>query len=200
MQLFKLFTLSGFLILLISCSQQKKHENKGSYDPKAIELNNRAVKLMNQYKNDSAMFYLDEAIDLDETYYMPHSNKATIYISQANYKKALQESELAISKRPDLAEGWTMAGLLNEKLGDTIKAKQDYQKSIDLFEARINDPKKKDHIVANKLSKALSLILVGNEKEGKEELNKLKQENPDNFMIDQFLKINRKEFVSKFFF
>jgi tetratricopeptide (TPR) repeat protein len=131
---------------------------------------------------------------------MPHSNKVNIYVSQADYKKALRESELAIEKRPDLAEGWTMAGLLNEKLGDTLKAQQYYQKSIDLFEARINDPKKKDQMVANKLSRALSLILVGKEEEGKEELNKLKQENPDNFMIDQFLKINRKDFINKFFF
>jgi tetratricopeptide (TPR) repeat protein len=131
---------------------------------------------------------------------MPHSNKVTVYVSQADYKKALHESELAIEKRPDLAEGWTMAGLLNEKLGDTIKASQYYQKSIDLFEARINDPQKKDQIMANKLSKALSMILIGKEQEGKDELNKLKKENPDNFMIDQFLKINRKEFISKFFF
>jgi tetratricopeptide (TPR) repeat protein len=185
---------------LISCSEQKKHDSQGPYNPKAIELNNRAVKLINQYKNDSALLLLDKAIDIDESYYMPHSNKVNIYVSQADYKKALRESELAIEKRPDLAEGWTMAGLLNEKLGDTLKAQQYYQKSIDLFEARINDPKKKDQMVANKLSRALSLILVGKEEEGKEELNKLKQENPDNFMIDQFLKINRKDFINKFFF
>lgn len=200
MPMFKFFTLSVILLLLISCSEQKKHEGQGPYDPKAIELNNRAVVLINQYKNDSALLLLDKAIDIDQSYYMPHSNKVTIYVSQADYKKALRESELSIEKRPDLAEGWTMSGLLNEKLGDTIKAQQYYQKSIDLFEARISDPKKKDQIVANKLSKALSLILIGKEKEGKEELNKLKQENPDNFMIDQFLKINRKEFISQFFF
>lgn len=200
MQLFKFLTLSVILLLLISCSEQKKHESQGPYDPKAIELNNRAVKLINLYKNDSALLLLDQAIDIDQSYYMPHSNKVTIYVSQADYKKAHRESELAIEKRPDLAEGWMMSGLLNEKLGDTIKAQQYYQKSIDLFEARISDPKKKDQIVANKLSRALSLILVGKEEEGKEELNKLKQENPDNFMIDQFLKINRKEFINKFFF
>ena len=200
MQTFRFFTLGVILLVLISCSEQKKQKNQGPYDPKAIELNNRAVRLMNQYKNDSALLLFDQAIDIDQSYYMPHSNKVTIYVSQADYKKALRESELAIEKRPDLAEGWTMSGLLNEKLGDTLKAQQYYQKSIDLFEARINDPKKKEQIVANKLSKALSMILAGKEKEGKDELNKLKQENPDNFMIDQFLKINRKEFINQFFF
>lgn len=196
----KIFTLSAILLLIISCSEQKKHASQGPYDPKAVELNNRAVKLINQYKNDSALILLDKAIAIDESYYVPHSNKVTVYVSQADYKNALRESELAIEKRPDLAEGWTMAGLLNEKLGDSIKANQYYQKSIDLFEARINDPQKKDQIMANKLSKALSLILHGKEQEGKDELTRLKKENPDNFMIDQFLKINRKEFISKFFF
>jgi len=186
-------------VLIISCSEQKKKSSFDPYDPKAIELNNKAVRLMHQNKNDSAILVFDQAIEADKTYYMPHSNKVTIYVGQREYQKALQESELSIEKRPDLAEGWTMTGMLHEKLGDSITAAKYYQKSIDLFDERISDPKMKEKIVPNEMSKALSLILLGKEKEGKDILTKLKEDNPKNLVIEEFLKINRKEFINQYF-
>ena len=58
----------------------------------------------------------------------------------------------------------------------------------------------KDKLVPNRLSRALALILMGNEKEGRDELNKLKAEKPNDFIIDEFSKIDRKDFIDKFFF
>ena len=85
--------------------------------------------------------------------------------------------------------------MLYDFLGDTIKAKSFYKKSIEIFDQRISNPDKKKDLESNRLNRAFSLILVGKEKEGKEELKKLKSENPDNIMINEFLKMNKQDYI-----
>ena len=183
-------------ILFDSCSGIDK---KGIYNPKAIELNEKAVDQMQRGNNDSALILFDKAIAIDETYYIPHSNKVSIYITRKEFDKALSEMEIVIKKKPDLAEGWTFTGILNEGLGDTLGAKKYYKKSVEIFDKRIFNPEKKDDIIANRLNRAVSLILLGKEKDGKEELKKLKTENPDNNVFDEFLKRNKKEYINEIF-
>lgn len=195
----QLMTLSLILILSVSCTVKPKQTNQEEYNPKAVDLNKQGVRLMNQLKDDSALILFDKAIEVDETYYLPHSNKVGIFISKREYGKALAESEMSIKKKPDLAEGWTMAGMLTEKQGDSLKAIQYYQKSLELFDKRISDPEKKEKITQNRLSRALSLVLLGKDAEAKEELTKLKKEEPNNSMITNFLDINRKDFLNQLF-
>ncbi len=195
----KLTIFSLAILALASCAEKKQH-TPGVYDPEAVKLNNRGVRLMEQYKNDSALIFFDKAIDTDETYYLPHSNKVNLYMSQRDYKMAMKESELAVEKKPDLAEGWTMAGMLRDKLGDSITANKYYQKSIELFEKRIADSTQREKIVPNRIFYAISLILSGKKEEGKEELLKLKEEKPNSQMIEELQNINRKDFIDKFFF
>lgn len=185
-------TIYLILTLCISCSKQAKKE---SYNPKAIELNNKAVELMQRSQNDSALILFDKAIELDETYYLPHSNKIGIFIVKNQFDKALHESEMAIMKKPDLAEGWVYAGILHERQGDSMTAISYYKKSIEIFNERIKNPKKKEDIIPNKLNRALSLILLGQEIEGKEEMRKLKAENPEDLLIDEFIKINKQDYI-----
>ena len=192
----RLITINLILILFISCSGQDKKE---SYNPKAIDLNNKAVQLMQRFENDSALILFDKAIEIDNNYYLPHSNKCGIYIGRKQFDKALQESEMVIKKKPDLAEGWTFAGMLYDKQGDTLTAKKYYKKSIEIFDDRIKNPEKKDQLTANRLNSAFSLILLGQEAKGKDELRKLKVENPDNLMIDEFLKISKQDYIRQIF-
>ncbi len=180
------------LIIFFSCNSQTE---KIEYDQKAIELNNKGVELYQFGEYDSALIYYDQAIELDNNYYLPHSNKTTIFLSRKDYKSALKESELVIKKKPDLAEGWTFAGMLYDFLGDTLKAKAYYGKSIEIYDQRISNPDKKKYLEANRLNRAFSLILIGKENEGKKEFEKLKSENPDNIMIDEFLKINKQDYI-----
>ena len=195
----RLMIVSLVVLLMASCSE-KKINKSGKFDPEAIALNNRAVKMIREYKNDSALIILDKAIKADETYYMPHSNKVTVYVNKADYKNALKESLLAVEKKPDLAEGWSMAGMLSDKVGDTIKSKEYYQKSVELFDKLISDPQQKAKLVRNRLNRALSMILMGKEEEGRKEMIKLKEENPNDLAVDEFSKVDRKEFINKFFF
>lgn len=180
---------------LLSCSEiQKAGDNK--YNPKAIELNNKAVKLSHSFKQDSALLLYDKAIEIDENYYLPHSNKVEIYLSRKEYDKALYESEMVIKKKPDLAESWFFAGLLNEIQGNTKKAMIYYKKSIEIFTNRINNPEKKADINANKLNRALSKKILGDETYLKD-FEELRKNENYSFLIDQFKNKSKKEIMNE---
>jgi len=173
---FKVITIINLIILisiLQSCNTQDK---KNEYNPKAIELNDEAVKYTQALNDDKALILYDKAIELDETYYTPHSNKMSIYLKRKQFDKAIYESEMMIKKKPDLAEGWVFAGILNDRQGNTEKAKKYYEKSIEIFSKRIVNSNKIDMISANRLNRAFSYILLDQEEKGKAEMILLKKE------------------------
>jgi tetratricopeptide (TPR) repeat protein len=191
----KLSLLSFLFLLLHSCGEEKEIINK-EYNPKAVDLNNKAVENILHFKADSALILLDKAIELDETYYLPHSNKVKIYIDRGEIEKALYESEMVIKKKPDLAEGWTFAGMIHEKVGNNQKAKKYYQKSINIYDDRIKSPKKRDDINSNKVNRALSLKLLGRNSEANSEIKKLINEDPKNSMYKELLEISGSEYLN----
>jgi len=188
--------LISFLIILglISCKNSK--EQNPEYNPKSIELNNRAVKLSQNFKKDSALILYDQAIKLDDNYYLPHSNKIGIYLGMKEYDKALYESEMVIKKKPDLAEGWFFAGLLNEHQGNDKKAMTNYRKSIQIFTDRINNPDKQKDINANKLNRALSKKFVGDQS-FIEDFNELRKIEEYAFLVDQFKDKSKEEIMNE---
>jgi len=192
----RLIIFNLILILLSSCSGKEKKE---VYNPKAVELNSKGIKLMKKSDMDSALIRFDEGIAMDKTYYLPHSNKIGIYISKKEFDKALVESEMVVQLKPDLAEAWNFTGMLHDRLGDSLSAKKCYQKSIDLFDQRITDSQNKEKLFANRLQRAFCLILIGKEKEGKEEMKKLQSEKPNDLVTEQFLQMNKRDFINEIF-
>lgn len=190
----RIITLCLIATVAISCTGQEKKEN---YNSSAVEMNNKAVELMQSFKNDSALILFDKAIELDKTYYKPHANKVGIYLNRNDLNKALTECKTSLDLKPDYAEGWVLAGMLYDLKGETNNALKYYQKSIDLFDKRISDPDKKDNIKSNRLNRAMSLVLVGKDKEGKQEMSQLKSEYPDMKIIDEFLKLNKKDYLNQ---
>lgn len=190
----RLIFLSLMGIFIWSCSQPGK---KDVYNPQSIELNNKAVKLLQNKSLDSALVLFDQAIALDSTYYLAHSNKVGIFMVKKEPEKALAEIETAIRLKPDLAEGWVSAGMFHEGMGDSLTAQAYFKKSVELFDQRILNPEKAEQVFGNKVNRAVSLILLGKEMEGKEELSKLKAENPDNSFIDELLKRNKQDFINE---
>jgi tetratricopeptide (TPR) repeat protein len=195
----RIITISLLTVLIVSCSGQVLEKN---YNPKAIELNNKACKMMSRVEYDSALILFDQAIKLDKTYYIPHANKISIYTERKQFDKALDESDKVVKIAPDLAEGWAMGGMLHERQGDVETAMKYYRKSIEIFDERIINPDKAKYIRANRLNRAVSLILLGRDTEGREELRKLKVEAPDsldNMLIDELLKTSKQEYLRGIF-
>jgi len=180
---------------LISC--EKKEIKSIQYNSKAIEINNKAVKLMINHKLDSALILYDKAIKLDDKYYLPHSNKIGIYLELKEYDKALLESELVIKKKPDLAEGWFFSGLLNEKQGNIDKSITYYKKSIEIFTNRINNSEKENDINANKLNRALSKKFI-DDKSYIEDFQDLKKFKNYDFFVNNFMNKSKKDIMNNF--
>ena len=87
-----------------------------------------------------------------------------------------------------------------ESLADTYnRVIEYYKKSIELFDNRISNPKNANELISNRLNRAFVLILLGEEKKGKEELEKLKIENPDKLYLEDIIKMNKKEYFKNIF-
>lgn len=185
-----------FSLFLISCNSTEK---ENVYNTKAIELNNEAVEFLKTEKLDSALICLDKAIKIDPTYYVAYGNMMNVYCKLKDFKNALLVAEKQIEQKPDLAEGWTFAGMLNEKLGDNLKALKYYNKSIEIFDERIANSDKQENLKANRLNRAVSLVLSGEEQKGREELQKLKETYPEDNSLSNFLNITKQEYLKKIF-
>jgi hypothetical protein len=86
--------------------------------------------------------------------------------------------------------------MLSDKIGDTLHAQAFYKTSIEIFERRIADPNKTKQSESNSINRALSLILIGQEREGREEFRRLTKLYPNNKMLGQLLNLSKKDYIS----
>jgi len=191
--------LQALIYTCLIATYSSCQEKKAVYNTEAIQFNDKAVEFIKTQNFDSALIYLNKATEIDTTYYVAYGNKCSVYCSLKDFRKALAETQKEITVKPDLAEAWTFAGMLNDKLGDTLNAIKCYKKSIEIFDDRISNPDKEKYLVANKLNRAISLILMGQEETGQNELKKLKDANPNDKSLDDFLNLSKKEYLNQIF-
>ena len=84
----KLYFLT-FILFLYGLTSCKGQADKNVYNPKAVELNNKALEFIKTENYDSALFYLDKSIKADATYYFAYSNKVVVYCTLKDFNKAL---------------------------------------------------------------------------------------------------------------
>ncbi|WP_215225217.1 tetratricopeptide repeat protein [Echinicola shivajiensis] len=187
-----------FLILIGFIACESRDEQNVQFLPEAVELNDRAVQLLSLSKEDSALILFDQAIKIDENYFIPHFNKIGVYLGEEDFDKALYESEMVIKKIEDSPESWFLAGLLNEHQGNEEKALIYYKTSVQIFTDRIEDGGIKADINADKLNRALSKKFLGDQSYV-EDFNEL--EKVDNYkgLVEQFKVKSREEILKDFF-
>lgn len=126
----------GLLLFLLSCSASE--ENKAiQIAPKAIELNNRALKLASAKNDDSinrALNLLDSAIIIQPDYFYTYYNKIIIQNELGLWEQAAQTAKKVTDLKPKNPVLLMNSGLLFEKIGDTSIAIERYFKSKKLFE------------------------------------------------------------------
>lgn len=181
-------------ILILGCTSKEKI----SFDPMAAELTDQASKLIGSMHLDSALCLLNRASRMDKDYYISYSNKVTIYCIKKNYEKALIECRMVNKYKPDLAEGWLYRGMLVEKVKKGRKAKKFYRKSIKLFAERMDAKESRNHYLINKFYRAIALLLLGDNEQGKRELWDLKDEENYVYLVTQLVNKERDEIMNAF--
>lgn len=182
------------LAIISSCSENC---SKDSFNEEAIRLNNKGLKfhLMTQF--DSAIVYYNQAIEVDPCYYLPHSNLAGVYNAKKDYDNALKQVNIAVEKKPDLSEGWMLSGMLHSLKGQTEKANNSYQKSINLYEGKLNSLDSSSRNMANevKFNLAIVCILSGKDSIGRKHLVDLAKENPNSGKYKKALKYDKDDWL-----
>lgn len=183
---------SLLFVILISCDQTKKEI---TYKPEAVQLNNQGIKLMFSMQKDSALVLFKKAIEIDETFDQPYSNLIQLYLEKREYDDALLANKKLINLKPDLAEAWTTLGMIYDLKTDSVQSKSSYIESIKLLDKRIQKATSTLEKNNHKLNRAINLILLGNDLEGKSELRKLKNEDGFEEQIYELLKMAKEDFI-----
>jgi Tfp pilus assembly protein PilF len=178
------------IILTVSCITQTDKKNK----QEAINLNDQAIKLMTE-NPDSALILLDKAIEIDNSNYIFHSNKANIFIARKDYARAISSVEKAVEVKPDLAESVMFLGMLYDRNNQNEKAKKQYEKAVILYDNRIE--KHDQYEQSNRMNRAVTLIFLGQVEQGKNELKKLLSDNPDDMTLQHFQDFDKEMYLNE---
>ena len=189
------------ILTLFSCGQRSK-ENEASIEPKARELNDSAVSLYMTFDKDNtlkAIELLDKATEIDSDYFLAHWNKY-VFQNELNLKdqafKTLKTLELLSPENPELIMA---SGAFHENNGVSSTAIEKYRKANNLYES-IMDTINKNGIQYLMLesNRAINLIFLGQEVEGREILKELYNNESDEAireMIQSFLTLSREDFL-----
>jgi tetratricopeptide (TPR) repeat protein len=195
-----------FLILLIpaSCKTQKTYLKQ--YDPKAIKLNNSAMKIAynistcNPDSINKSIDLLEKAIKIDSSYYTAYVNESGMFCRLKKYSSAINVLTRGEANCPGEIMIVTMKGFLYEKTNNVDSAGKMYIKAIASYDSLLNkDPSN----ISLKLNRLFLLLFTDNAKEAKIEFEKIKKENPNNSLVksmnDLIYSFDKKLYVNTLF-
>lgn len=150
-------------LILTTCGTKKT--TKWPSDPDAVKYNHLAVDQQQKGKIDSALFFIDRAIQVDSSVYL-------YYVQRLSFLWALNRNEEALVTAKKISElreynNVSMEGIAYERLGNLEKARELYKQTVDRWPYSELD----DHQARIEYSKLVTII-YGKEK-GLEELNKI---------------------------
>ncbi|MEP7317957.1 MAG: hypothetical protein ABI921_04435 [Panacibacter sp.] len=149
-------------ILLTACT------NKSNQYISVKDLNDSVIVLTKHYK-DTAQFknaigLLDQAIKIDSNYFDTYGKRLFFEESLGQFKKATETLTQMVRLKTDSAELYLKLGLYQEVSGDTISAKQSYNRSLPRYTILLDTMKSNHpdrHNILNMLS--INIIMLGQE-------------------------------------
>jgi tetratricopeptide (TPR) repeat protein len=202
-------------LLVISCvDSDKKSDHAESIfmfkpDSTALKLNNRAVLLMSDAAHtydtlksalyDSAITYLNEAIEIDSLYLLAYTNKAQALQRKGSLKEALEVLNQVEAIKPDFAEVIMGQAFILEKMSKMELADQKYRQALKAFEKRLEDDPKNDKVQSDI---AFLYIFLEDKNAALDEIRNLILENPESEqlkMMEGLIKnFDRKKFIEEY--
>jgi beta-lactamase regulating signal transducer with metallopeptidase domain/tetratricopeptide (TPR) repeat protein len=157
----------------------------------------RAVKLLQDFNADSALFWVNKAIAIDSTNLLALQNKAGIMIRKNKHEEALNLYSKCAEINPESAETWGMMGMLNDYLGKTEEAARCYSQTIALYNRQMESgDKQKIHNA--KVNKAMVLLMNNQENESRLLFKELLNENPADSTAAGLSRISKQDFLNDF--
>ncbi|PZV77588.1 hypothetical protein CLV31_12056 [Algoriphagus aquaeductus] len=154
--------LFSIVLIIFSCCSQENRLNQSEInsiniaDSIAIELNNKAISLMSDASHgydslssilyDSALVYLDQAIEIDSLYLLAYTNKSQVLRRKGELEGALEVLKKVETKKQDFAEVITAQGFILEKMGKLELAKLKYKEALEVYEKRLEMNPKNDKV------------------------------------------------------
>jgi tetratricopeptide (TPR) repeat protein len=141
-------------LVFVACQGGNSANHKP--DPEALELNNSAVKALDDHDLERALELADKAIAADGQFCGAYANRGAILKALGRDKEAILAFRRAITLNPTFAEAYVPLGALYEKQGRTPYAKKHYAMAVQLYRD-IFQKQPEDAGVAANLSVALFL-------------------------------------------
>lgn len=203
------------LLLVISCVDRNKKpdhtESIFTYKPDsiALKLNNKAVLLIGDaahtydtLKNvlyDSAITYLNQAIEIDSSYLLAYTNKAQALQRKGSLMEALEVLNRVEIIKPDFVDVIVGQGFILEKLGQMESADQKYKQALKAYEKRLADDPQNDKVQSDI---AFLYIFLEDRNAALDEIRDLILENPESEqlkMMEGLIKdFDRKKFIDEY--
>ena len=117
------------------------------------ELNNKAVKYLDNGDSETAICRLKSSLDLDEEFYQTHYNLSLAYNTLGNYEGAIQEAKRVLELKPDFYDAiYVIAYAKNELAMQIITNKE----KIESTEEKVLTPEEMSDF-NNKAEEAIEL-------------------------------------------
>lgn len=208
-------TLFLIVLLVAACAESEKKSDHGesiiTYKPDstALKLNNRAVQLIGDAAHtydtlkdvlyDSAITYLNQAIEIDSLYLLAYTNKAQALQRKGSLEEALEVLNQVEIIKPDFAEVLMGQGFLLEKMGKMELAEQKYRQAFEAYNKRLENDPENDKVQSNI---AFVYIFLEDKDKAIGEIQSLILENPESEqlkMMEGLIKdFDRKKFIEQY--
>lgn len=152
----------SFCLLLAACT------NKGSQKTSAKDLNDSVLVVTKDYKDTSqyknAIELLGQAVKIDSNYFDSYSKRLFFEESLGQFNKAAKTLSKMVKLKSDSAELYLKLGVYEDVSGDTLSAKQSYNRSLPRYTILLDTMKNNHperHNILNML--AINIIMLGQE-------------------------------------
>jgi len=191
---FKINPFLGIIMMVFaSCgTNQNQHENQ-SNDFASCALQ----EVANKNYND-ALHCINQAITVQSKNYDLYTTKVNILLMNQQYDTCLVFLKQLHQIKPNNSEAYSFEGYINEKLGNTALADENYRKAINACKVRV---KKEEEEFKNKVNIAFLKFFVDGRVASLNYMDSLVLRHPGNgFILDkrEFLKtFNKQKFIEE---
>lgn len=169
------------VFLLIAAAGCGNNEQERHFHPDAEALQIEALKVYHR-KPDSALAVLDKAIQMDPSFYLAYNTKATVYITEGAYERAVTELMKSLHWENDQPEVHLQLGMIQTKLNVPERAEEHFISAKALFDQRMVQESR--FKAQDEINRAISIIMLGDTETGNRLLDSLINAYPKNPLAD----------------